>query len=137
MTFRRTSKHEPVQWLGPLALKVAMILSPTRSSPKGFFAQTLVAQSLWPQRATRARRSPSSRAHRPSIVTAMLTVEEPKRAPAAKTANLEFQFVRCFIEASSRAAPERPRDLRQTGPASAWRLGAVVARSAKQRETIA
>ena len=115
VSLRRTSKPEPVQRSGPLGLKVAMILSPTLSSPNGSFAQTLVAQNLWPQRATRARRRPSDRAHRPSIVTAMLTVEELKSAPAAKMANLKLGRMRCLIAISSRAAPGRPSDLRRAG----------------------
>ena len=109
VSLRRTSKPEPVQWSGPLGLKVAMILSPTLSSPNGSFAQTLVAQNLWPQRATRARRRPSDRAHRPSIVTAMLTVEELKSAPAAKMANLKLGRMRCLIAISGRAAPAAAR----------------------------
>jgi hypothetical protein len=56
--------------------------------------------------------------------------QELNSVAAARIANLAFGFAHILIEHVRQRRPKRPRDLRRTGPASAWRLKAVVARSA-------
>jgi hypothetical protein len=54
-------------------------------------------------------------------VAAILAAEEPKKAAAMKI-DLAFAPMHEVIEHVRQRRPKRPRDLRRTGPASAWRL---------------